>query len=185
MTMPEDMLDILNLVASRLEKEKISYMLTGSFASGHYAEPRTTRDLDLVIELQSEDAGRVFQTFNSDFYVDLDMIKEATKHRHMFNMIHLGSNIKIDFIIRKNEPYRILEFGRRKVIDFGGIKVWCVSPEDLILSKLNWAKESFSELQLRDVKSILKKIKNLDQNYLNEWIEKLDLKEVYSKLPNE
>lgn len=160
-------------------------MLTGSFAAGYYANPRMTRDLDLVVELKKADTSRFLDLFKDDFYIDPDSVQEAVTVRQMFNMIHFQTNIKVDIIIRKDEPYRVLEFERRRPIDFGGVKAWCVSPEDLILSKLWWAKESLSEMQLRDVKNLINNLPKLDQTYLNKWIEKLGLKEILSKLPNE
>src|SRR3989344_4231092 len=48
-------------------------------------------------------------------------------------------------------------------------KVYFLSPEDLILSKLLWSKESGSELQLKDIESILKFQKKLDLKYLRKW----------------
>jgi len=37
-----------------------------------------------------------------------------------------------------------------------GFEAWIVSREDLILSKLAWAKDSGSEMQLRDVRALLR-----------------------------
>jgi len=48
-----------------------------------------------------------------------------------------------------------------------------VSKEDLIISKLCWAKDSHSEFQLRDVKNLLKS--GYDATYLQTWTEKLGL----------
>jgi|SRR3989344_699466 len=48
-------------------------------------------------------------------------------------------------------------------------KVYFLSPEDLILSKLLWSKESESELQLKDIESVLKFQKKLDLEYIRKW----------------
>ena len=58
-------------------------------------------------------------------------------------------------MVRKREDDRLHEFTRRillKVVDF---EVWVVSKEDLILSKLHWARESQSERQLADVENLI------------------------------
>jgi len=68
---------------------------------------------------------------------------------------------------------------------FDGIPVWIVSPEDLIISKLFWAKDSLSELQIKDIKNLLVSITDLDEKYLNQWIQKLDLRIPYEKVGHE
>ena len=44
-------LEVLTIVAGRLEAVWIAYMVTGSFAANYYAVPRMTRDINLVVEL--------------------------------------------------------------------------------------------------------------------------------------
>jgi len=74
-------------------------------------------------------------------------------------------------IVRKDSAYRQVEFARRKSVDLGGVRTWMVSREDLILSKLLWARDAKSELQMRDVQALLED--SVDQAYLNEWVLKL------------
>jgi len=93
--------------------------------------------------------------------------------------------IKLDFIVRKESVYRKLEFERRKRVEMEGVPVWIRAPEDLILSKLDWAKDSHSELQLGDVKNLLHTLKNIDQTYLKKWIDALGLGEIYGRVKGE
>jgi len=87
----------------------------------------------------------------------------------MFNLIHTEAIVKVDFVVRKNTPYRTEEFNRRRPVVIDGQTVWVVSPEDLILSKLVWAKDTRSEIQLRDVRRIITDQPSLDFPYLNRW----------------
>ena len=73
----------------------------------------------------------------------------------MFNLIHNESVIKVDFVVRKSDSYRQEEFARRMTITLDDFQTWIVSREDLILSKLLWAKDSKSEMQQRDVRTCL------------------------------
>ena len=57
------------------------------------------------------------------------------------NLIELRRVVKVDVIVRKDTPYRRLEFDRRRRARIEGVDIWVVSPEDLILSKLAWVKE--------------------------------------------
>ena len=174
--------EVLCIVSQRLEKAGILYMVTGSIAGNFYSVPRMTRDIDIVIEVKNEDAKSLLAAFEQDFYIDLESVQEAIQSRGMFNIIHKIYAFKIDFIIRKDSEYRKTEFERRKVIQSQGVPVSVVSLEDLILSKLFWAKDSFSEMQLRDVRNLFRAGKNIDQPYLDQWIPSLGLESVYQKV---
>lgn len=177
-------LDLLKLVCNRLEKANITYMLTGSFAGNFYAVPRMTRDIDIVIKIDKPKIDKIFQIFKDDFYVDIDSITEAVKHRTMFNIIHNDSIFKIDFIICKNFTYRLTEFQRRQKINLNNDSIWIVAPEDLIISKMDWAKDSLSDMQLKDVKNLLLTIQNLDYEYILKWVDHLKLNHIYNMVKN-
>lgn len=130
-------------------------MLTGSMAMNYYAQPRMTRDIDLVVKLGSEQIDILMSTFEEDYYVERRAVARAIAERSMFNLIHNETIIKLDCIVLKSDEYRQEEFARRKLVTLGDFQTWIVSREDLILSKLYWARDSKSELQLRDVKNLL------------------------------
>jgi predicted nucleotidyltransferase len=169
----QSQLDILRDVAKRFSEAGIQYMLTGSFAMNYYAQPRMTRDIDIVVALEPKDADSVVALFEDDYYVPRNALVRAIANRTLFNIIHSESIFKVDCIIRKNTEYRRLEFERRRQVDVDDIQVWIVSKEDLIISKLYWAKESHSEFQLRDVRNLLKS--GYDAKYLQTWTENLGL----------
>ena len=129
-------LEILKTVCQRLKDAGIPYMITGSIAANFYAVPRMTRDIDIVIVVKREDRASLGALFKNDFYVDAESIRKAIEERGMFNIIHNEYVIKVDFIIRKDSPYRELEFKRRQKIRIEGTEISLVSIEDLILSKL-------------------------------------------------
>jgi hypothetical protein len=153
--MIETELDVLRDVSGRLETAGIAFMLTGSMAMSYYAQPRMTRDIDLVVALAADQTEVVVRSFEADYYLDRREISRAIAQRSMFNLIHNETVIKVDCIVLKGDKYRVEEFTRRKLINLGDFQTWIVSLEDLILSKLYWAKESQSELQLRDVRNLL------------------------------
>ena len=153
--MQDTELDVLRDVSRRLVTAGINFMLTGSVAMNYYAQPRMTRDIDLVVALNAGDAETVVRLFEPDYYVSPEAVVRAIVDRSIFNIIHHESVIKVDCIVLKNEPYRQEEFARRREIALGDFQTWIVSREDLILSKLYWAKDSRSEMQLRDVRNLL------------------------------
>jgi len=169
-----DEFKILKSIAQKLNDNNIPYMLTGSVAMSYYSAPRMTRDIDIVIEIN--DIENFYRLFKDDYYIDLDTVRDSVLNRGIFNIIHSVEIIKIDFIVRKDSAYRKKEFERRKKIKFNDGYIYLVSIEDLIISKLIWYKESESEMQLKDIKNLLKE--NPDLKYLKEWCIKLDLTEL-------
>ena len=167
-----DELEVLKLVATRLDAAGIAYMVTGSMAMNYYAQPRMTRDVDIVVELKPADAERIAQLF-SDFYCDLDAVRDAIARQFMFNVIHADLAVKVDFIVRKTTPYRVAEFSRRREATVAGVRLWLVSPEDLLLSKLAWAKDSHSELQRSDVRNLIASVATIDWPYVERWAAEL------------
>jgi hypothetical protein len=106
-------------------------------------------------------------------------VRDAVKSREMLNLIHDEYIIKIDFVVRKDTPYRRREFSRRKKVAVDDQDLRVVSPEDLILSKLDWARESRSEVQLNDVRNLLKSVKGLSRSYLARWAKELGIESLY------
>jgi len=169
-------LEVLQDAIARLEGAGIAYMLTGSVALSYYAEPRMTRDVDLVVELENRDPGSVAALFAPDYYVSETDVAQAIAARTMFNVLHLAKVVKLDFIVRKDTPYRRREFEHRTRVQLPGFDAWIVGREDLILSKLAWAKESGSELQMRDVGALL--AAEIDEAYLRSCAGELSVREL-------
>lgn len=178
--MIESELDILRDVSRRLESTGTAYMLTGSVAMNYYAQPRMTRDIDLVVALEPAHLESFVRSFEADYYVDRQAVSLAIAGRSMFNLIHNETIIKVDCIVLKSDAYRQEEFGRRKQINLGDFQTWIVSREDLILSKLHWAKGSKSELQLRDVRNLL--ALECDADYLRSRATVLGLDELLKEV---
>lgn len=165
--------DILRDLAQKFARSEIAYMLTGSFAMNYYAQPRMTRDLDVVVELKAQDADHIVRLFAGEYYVSSEAVRAAIAHESSFNLIHQESVIKVDCIVRKKSAYRQLEFERRRQIKIQDFTTWIVSKEDLIISKLYWARDSHSETQLRDVRNLL--ATEHDAAYLEHWAKELGL----------
>jgi hypothetical protein len=166
-------IDVIRDISGKFERAGIAFMLTGSMAMNYYAQPRMTRDIDVVAAIAMEDVECIMSLFGVDYYVSRENVREALARESMFNLIHLESVIKVDCIVRKNSEYRRKEFERRQNITILDFTTWIVSKEDLIISKLFWAKDSHSELQLRDVKNLL--ATGFDGPYVERWTRELGL----------
>jgi hypothetical protein len=180
-----EQLEVLKIVTQRLNKTEIPYMISGSTAANYYTVPRMTRDIDIVIELKDTDIDKFVDLFESDFYIDKETIKNEVMRKGIFNLIHNQYVIKIDFIIHKESDFHKIAFSRRKNIFIENSPMWFISAEDLILAKLVWAKDSRSEIQIKDMRNLLKTVEYLDMKYIKEWVIKLSVKEIYQEVKNE
>ncbi len=166
-------IDILRDISGRLDALSLPYMLTGSMAMNYYAVPRMTRDIDMVITLPSGSVAKFVRALTPDYMIVEEAVASAVAEDFMFNAIHEEAIIKVDFVCRKNDAFRLLEFERRHQISIGDFKTWIVSREDLILSKLFWARDSESQTQRQDVINLLSS--DCDIEYLRRWALELDV----------
>jgi hypothetical protein len=169
--------DVLKRLTSAFDRAGIAYMLTGSFASAYYGASRSTQDIDLVIEATPTQLELLVRQLPAEhYYVDLPAALEAQRRQSLFNVIDLATGWKIDLIIRKARAFSEEEFGRRRLVDLQGIPISVASPEDVVISKLEWARLSQSQRQIEDAATILRsRWESLDREYLKKWIEDLHL----------
>lgn len=176
----KSMLEVLRDFVQKAERLDISYMVTGSFAMSAYGEMRFTRDIDIVIEMEAARVDEFFRLFERDFYVSKNSVRRAVGDQSMFNLIHLEKAVKIDCIVRNQTDFERLKFANRRQVTIGDLIFWTITKEDLILSKLNWAKSSASEMQIRDVANLI--TGEYDFTYVQKWIKELNLEEIWQKV---
>jgi hypothetical protein len=144
-----------------------------------YATGRLTYDIDAIIEISSRNVERFESKFLPDYYVGQIMIRNAIERNSMFNVLNLTNGVKVDCITRKPTGFEADKFGRRRRSEIDGISFWVISKEDLILSKLEWAKDSLSEKQFLDIRSLIES--GIDDELFREQIERLNLSEVWAE----
>jgi hypothetical protein len=159
-----------------LEAAGIPCMLTGSMAAAHHGAGRATMDVDLVIDATAEQLHAFVESLAStDAYVSSEAAQEALAHESMFNVIDAATGWKVDLIIRKSRLFSRAEFARRVPLEFDGQRLSVATVEDVILSKLEWAKGGGSARQIEDVSALIRVADSLDQAYLDRWIIDLQL----------
>lgn len=167
----------------RLNRGTIPYMLTGSMASNYWGIPRTTHDLDFVIQLVPSAIPLLVERFRNDFYLDEASVSAALVPPYQFNAIDLRSNLKIDFWTLRPDPFEQQMFARRLRIDIFGESAWIATKEDVILHKLYWNQITPSDRQLSDAAGIVALQKaQLDLPYLEQWARRLGAGEMLKKL---
>ncbi|MGH2445215.1 MAG: hypothetical protein ACRDGD_04170 [Candidatus Limnocylindria bacterium] len=175
--------DLLAAIADRLELVGIPYMVVGSVAGSFHGEPRTTVDIDVVIDPSAESLRRFVDGLPpSEYYVDENAAMEAFDRRTSFNIIEHATGWKVDLLVRKERPFSHTEFKRRLTANLFGRQTPVATVEDTVIAKLEWAKAGESERQLRDVARILAVTgEALDHEYVSGWIADLGLEEVWRR----
>ncbi len=177
--------ELLRYIVQRLEDAGIKYLITGSIASMVYGEPRFTNDVDIVVEVHEDDIASLKGCFpEEEFYFSEDAAGKAVKNKGQFNVIHPSTGFKIDFVIRRNEPFDDSRFNRIKRLKAAGDTVASfASPEDVIIKKMQYYKMGGSEKHLRDITGILKVSKEMiDYCYIENWATKLELSDVWQAI---
>ncbi|MDA1337157.1 MAG: nucleotidyltransferase [bacterium] len=177
---------LLIKVVQILERLNIPYIITGGMAVFVWGRPRYTADIDMVVEMQAEkveDLAEELMKLGETGYVDTEAIREALKTEGEFNFVDGTTGMKVDFWILKKEPFDQSRLQRRVAKEVLGEQVYFSSPEDLILMKLLWARDSVSTRQLEDVESVLAISKGeIDMGYLTQWAKELGVQDILHKL---
>jgi hypothetical protein len=151
-----DASDFLGRMVRALDDAAIPYMVAGSFASTFHGVPRTTQDIDLVIEPSGPKLLAFVASLSPQaYYVSEEAALDAFRRRSQFNVIDMATGWKVDLIVRRSRPFSAEEFGRRIPARLLGVQVFVATPEDTILAKLEWSAMSGSDRQLRDVSGVL------------------------------
>lgn len=168
---------LLSRLVAALNAANIPYMLTGSYASSLHSIPRATRDIDIVIFPNRDQLTQFVQSLPaSDYHTDLEEAIDSLRRRGQFNVIDYATGWKVDFIIPPFEEFHVEEFERRQIIEVGDLQLSVVSPEDIVVAKLLWAKAGQSERQLEDAATVVRfQSETLDRPYVESWVRRLEL----------
>ena len=158
-------------------------MLTGSMVSNFWGIPRTTHDLDFVVQLPEALIPRLVAEFESDLMLDEESVRNAFKPPYQFNAIDLRSALKVDFWILQPKPFEQIMFERRIQTELFGEKAWICTAEDVILHKLYWNSISPSDRQTGDAAGVaVVQRDKLDTRYLRKWAVELQVEDTIEDL---
>jgi hypothetical protein len=175
--------DVIKKIIKDIEKAKIPYLISGGFAVNVWGRIRTTHDLDVIIAITSKDIKALKKIFVPDeFYFSEEAAKDAVLSKGTFNVIHHETGLKIDFWILQDDIFGKSQIRRRVRTKFLGQPIYFISPEDLILIKLKWYKESESDRHFFDALSVYQTQKRLNKKYLKKWSELLNVSQIFNKL---
>jgi len=183
----ENPFTVLSLVARVLEEQRISYVLVGSLASSIHGMYRSTADIDIVADVQSEQVIPLLTALQDNFYVDEHAVRKAINRRQSFNAIHFDSVFKVDIFIPKLDEFSRKQIERRELRRLAPDieqMIYVATAEDTILAKLRWYNSGgrISNNQWTDVVGIIgASSANLDLDYVRRWAKTLGLTDLLDK----
>jgi len=178
---------VIERLADVLDSLGIRYAIGGSVASALYGTVRFTRDADITVEPFSHVAGRLYELLQDEFYISREAMEEALRSHGSFNVIHFQTAFKIDLFIQGPGEFEGRLWERRHMVrlsEESSRDVSVVSPEDIILLKLGWFRQTggTSQRQWGDVLGVLAVQGNaLDFEYLTASARELGLEELLSR----
>ncbi len=180
-------LEVTLKVTNVLEKLSVPYLIGGSLASTLYGMVRTTQDSDIITEMGPEHIQPFVAALENEFFIDKEMIAESIQHNSSFNIIHRETMFKVDVFIPHPRPFHQSQLARAQRQTFNlesEISANFASPEDTILSKLEWYRMGgeVSDRQWRDILGVLKtRAGELDINYLRKWANELKVSDLLER----
>ena len=113
---------------------QIKYLVVGGYAVIKYTEPRYTKDLDLWVKADQENAAAVFQAL-LEFGAPLEgMTKDDFAHEGYFYQMGIPP-VRVDILMSIKGLTFKEAWTRRVAVDFDGILVPFISKQDLITTK--------------------------------------------------
>jgi hypothetical protein len=128
-------------VAGMLERLGIPYLAAGALASSVHGEPRSTNDVDLVVDLAAGHVPGLLRALGDRYYVSADAVGEATRTGGTFNLIHLATAVKVDVFVSRDDPFDAERLARRTRVRIGpdeGDVLEVDTAEHTVLRKLEW-----------------------------------------------
>ena len=125
-----DFSDLLQIFNAR----EVKYLVIGGYALVQYAEPRFTKDLDILISTEPVNAQAVYAAFR-EFGAPLTGLtpKDFSEEGFFFQ---IGvSPVRLDVLMGIPGIHFDECWNRRMEVDFDGLKVMFISKQDLIASK--------------------------------------------------
>lgn len=165
-----------------LEAADVPYFVSGSFASAAHGVPRSTNDIDIVIAPTRQQLDALLQQFPPEEYAtDGEDAHDAFERKSLFNVVDYSTSWKVDFIVSDLSAFDLARFARKSVVEIAGVHLYTASPEDILITKLWWAKLGESERQINDAAGILRVQGNaLDVAYIEKWVTALQLHQQWS-----
>ena len=158
-------------VIEACEAEGVAHMVTGAFAYNFYGIPRSTKDVDIVIDVRtSMNIAAIMKRLEPE----IEFGQQVQFDTLTWGRRHIGSPksdtaIHIELFELFEDPFVITQFQRRKQLPSEqlGLITWLPTAEDLIVQKIRWGRPKDLD-DARDVLAV-QDTETLDMPYIENW----------------
>lgn len=182
---------VLLPVVGLLRELGVPYAIGGSLASSFFGEPRSTADIDILVELRLHHVAAFVSTLAPSFYVDEDVVRDAILRGSCFNLVHLDSMYKVDVFVARDDLLDREQLARRRSVIIGDDVEGTfdvTAPENIVLRKLAWYRSGggISDRQWKDILGVLKQQgKSLDRQYMLDIADAAGLRDLLDRALSE
>lgn len=154
------------------EKLGVDYLLAGSFSSNFYGIPRSTKDADFVAVLSGK-VGALERELGPEFEFD-DQPSFETVTGTFRDKVRVPSlPFEIEIFHLSSDAHDQSRFQRRRRVtdDLVGREIFVPTAEDVIITKLRWAKIAKRGKDSEDVRDVIAVQGDdaLDWDYIHHW----------------
>ncbi len=168
----EEFPEILQLVCTYLNDNRIDYVIVGGVAVMYHGVPRTTVDIDFILQMDDEQISLFTDFLNSKgFVASATDIRTAFQEKSHSTAFFKDTLLRLD-IQGINSDFDTMTLDRAISVDLFGTSIRIGSAEDTLVNKILFQ----GEQDLRDVLGILKRNpERLDFDYIRSTCEMLGI----------
>lgn len=162
--------DVMVEVVDALDRRQISYLLVGSFSSNFYGIPRSTKDVDLVVELGQHSIREVTTELGPRYSLDRQVGFESVTGTTQYVIDVVGTRFQVELFAVSNDSHDRERFARRVQVTWLDRKIWLPTAEDVIITKLRWLSHLRRNKDYDDILQVASvQGDSLDWQYVNRW----------------
>jgi hypothetical protein len=178
--------EFVTRVIDALEQLHVPYMAVGSFSVNVYANPRSTKDADFVVQFGDDTITQIMNELGSDFELDQQMSFETITATTRYKVRHRQTLFLIELFFLSDDPHDRQRFARRLKGDINGRPVYVPTAEDVIIQKLRWSRHGKRQKDVDDARNVLAvQAGRLDIPYMRGWCDEHGTREVLEQLIQE
>lgn len=173
-------------VIDALDALGVEYMVVGSLSSNFYGVPRSTEDADIVVELSRTSLKELAAKLGPEFRLDPQTSFETVTMtiRHVLRVPSIGFSVELFEL--SDDAHDRERFQRRRTVPLHGRSVVLPSPEDVIVTKLFWAKTRGHPKDREDVRDVIAvQDQDLDWLYIYSWADRHGTRDMLEQIRGE
>lgn len=155
-------------VIDALNEAGVPYLLAGSLAANIYSIPRSTKDADFVVEMDSAGLERVTKLLEPMFELDPQQHLETSTWTRRYIWKAREMPFDIELFLKSTDPHHVEQWSRRREIHIEALdrQTWVPTPEDIVIQKLRWGRAK----DLTDAAALISvRGRQLDWRYIEKW----------------